>query len=421
MISGVCMGCGVLSKYGLQLALGRTLGISDYGLFAQTFACSQIAGALCVLGLDVAAVRFLPVYIENGSKDTVKQFWSFGKRSITLCGSMLALIAFVVSLTGLKTSAPLATLTAGLLLGVVVAGNNFRVGVLRGLGCPVSSLLTGHVYWPFIVTSGVVGLGWLGWEWTAWQALVFVGFVYCGVRLAQDMLIKREIVKSLPLPSSQGSGPAVWRATIIPYTVISIASKALLVVDVIIVGWMLGETIGGGYAAAAKIASIVSFAVVAVLYLAAPAMSRAFAVNAEPGVVRIARRTSLVTVLLVVILIVPLGVWAEPVLRLFGDGYAEYAAILRILLWGHLAAAIGAPSIWALLAVGRESIVLRIDTVTVLATVCMGIWGAAINGCAGVAVVVCLGLAARSGAGIFWARHKLGEWCVGLKTLSYVP
>jgi len=230
------------------------------------------------------------------------------------------------------------TFLVGLAMVPVLALLQTRSSVARGLGLIASALL------PYAVVRNatvvvVVGLA-LAWSlaldpWLAMLAALL------GAALALTLVTVR--IRTV-VPRGHVHAPTAdvrhaWRDTMLPLLMLAGIQELLNQTDVLMLGWLADATSVGIYAVASRIAQASAFAVAAINVIFAPTISVLYGRGDTAGLQQMVTTTAWWNLLSTLAFAVPMFVFAEPLLGVFGAGFTAGEMALRTLLIGQVAGA----------------------------------------------------------------------------------
>lgn len=230
----------IILGLGQAVMLARTLGATDYGMFATAMGVSAILAAIAVGGFDQYAVRELSRLRADGDLPTALAFIRFGNRAALaaslLAGAGLALVAGAYA--GAESDwrntfmlAAAATPLATLLL--------LRDGQLRGLGAVVIAQVPIAMVRPGAMIA-LLGAFWMaGLPMTALQGMVaWLLACFTAIVLASAVLHSR--IPSLGVSGPAPTLPLKWLVNASPFlgatVVVIIFSQVLTLMLAVLVG-----------------------------------------------------------------------------------------------------------------------------------------------------------------------------------------
>lgn len=360
-----------------QVQLARLAGKESYGVYAAAMVWVSLLALLARLGLDTAALRFVPAYLATGRDGLARGFMAASLKAVLLAAVLLG--------AGLAASAwacgsSVEVIAAFLVAGILVPAScwaQMLAAFLRALERPVASLLLLSAVHPAFVMLGAAAVfltsGSLGAPAMAWTCLGAFAVVIAvgGIFLRGS-------------PAGGGGKPEaetrLWLSTAFPLFLISLWQLLLSQADQLMIGPLLGTGELGVYRAASCIAALCTFGVEVADFLAAPAIARLHATADKRGLqaasVR-ACRLALAVALPVFAVMVLGGRW---ILGLFGPGFDAAYGPLVILAAGNLAMAGAGPVGYLMTMTGRQTqaavlIGASALLVIVLCAVLIPIWG----------------------------------------------
>ncbi len=151
MIHGAGLGLTFLA----QILLARTLGPSDYGIYAFVLSWLMILAGLATIGFDRAAVRFVAGYVELRAWAALRGFSDMATRLVTIVALSVAGLAIIVALVvPLEPEIPLQALLLGAVAIPFLTFVRLESGRMRGYGAVIRALFPDYV-----VRDGLVVLG----------------------------------------------------------------------------------------------------------------------------------------------------------------------------------------------------------------------------------------------------------------------
>jgi O-antigen/teichoic acid export membrane protein len=340
--------------------VSRELGATGYGTFAFALACARVLGSISNLGLSALTVRYVADYAEH-------ERWSRLRGLVTRLNQVVGL----VSLGAIVVAAVVGTLVLdrdsdvyvpfliGLLTVPLVVLTTQRQNVLQGLHRVILARIPETLVAPAIVIGLVLlalaaGVGLTAenvlWITVASQALAFALGVWF-------------LFRALP-PAVRAANPEyehrVWLRVGIPLFVMGIVSAANAQVGVIVLG-AIGESADAGvYAVAVRASAFVSFVMLAATYPLMPALARLRSVGDETAYRDTVMSATRSVVLVSAPIVVGLLVFAGPILDIFGSGFSEGAAAVRILVVGEVVRLLVAVIAIGMLMSGEERLATKI-------------------------------------------------------------
>nr|MBA4116274.1 polysaccharide biosynthesis C-terminal domain-containing protein [Rubrobacter sp.] len=219
-------------------------------------------------------------------------------------------------------------------------------------------------------------------------------YVYAGaalvVSLAGSAWLWRSLRRGVPSEGRAASPEfetRVWMAVALPMVFGGLGQLLMNRLDVVMLGALAGSESVGLYSAALRFALLNVFVLQAANVVAAPLVASAFHSGRLRQARSILRQTTLIATLGALPLFVVMMLYPRALLGLFGPGFEEGAALLRVLALGRLAAVAAGPVASALLMTGREREFARVTGVLVVLNVVGNLVAIPILGAMGAALV----------------------------------
>jgi O-antigen/teichoic acid export membrane protein len=178
--------------------------------------------------------------------------------------------------------------------------------------------------------------------------------------------------RTLPPSSAPSTQPIGWRsllATAMPMYGSAIADVVMTFSDVLILGLFVTATDVGIYTAAARTALLTRFLLLANSAVAAPRFAALHAAQDHAGLAKLALRSTLLTTVASVPLLLMFLLFPEKILSLFGPQFEAGAQVLMVLTLGQFVNAATGPVGYLLNMSGYHRIEGRIAVVGALMTV----------------------------------------------------
>ena len=337
-------GAGSLLLVATQAVLARLLGVGEYGIYAYALTVAQVLAVPAVLGLDTAAVRYAASYRVEERWGLLRGFFRFAER--TALGAAVAVglaAAAVVWAIGGALSPRLApTLWVAFAALPAMAVVAVRCGALQGQRRVVLARLPDHVLRP-LALAGSAALAWsLAGGLRAGEAMALYLAASVVAAAVAGWLLGRE------LPATARAEPREarrreWLRVSAPLFLVAQMRFLLHQTDVLLVGALVGTTEAGIYAAASRLARLVSFGLLAGNSIAAPLISELHTKGDRPGLQRVVTLASWGATVSSLVFAAVLVAGGGFLLRAFGREFAAGATVLAILALGQLVNAATGP------------------------------------------------------------------------------
>ena len=334
---------GMALAFVVQLALARVLGAEQFGAFALAATWLNVLVVLASLGLDSAALRFLPAHAARGEREHVASF-TWASLLIVLASSFViaGATALVLDHLGDRLSpAVAATFLATLALvparSVLLQATACLQEMTRVVAAKALPLLV--IPLALLLLTLAVSLSRPDWLSAASTTGIHLGVTVLVMTWAVRLAIRphdAEVARaSVPLPLLRD-----WLGAALPLLAIATLQLLLTQVDKLMVGAYLGAEPAGLYVAASQVASAVAFGITAVNVLLAPTISDLHAAGRRADLQRILTFASRgVLVYSIPVMLVLVG-WGHEVLALFDPSFRRGHVVVIVLGLSQLAIAL---------------------------------------------------------------------------------
>ena len=365
----VVRGAGAGLGFGFNVALARVLGADGLGVYHLSLTFALIASVVGRIGMDPAMLKFgAPSYAANDGQRLAAVHRIGIGTAAGGCGVVAACTFAAADWLATAVYAdpaiaqPLRLMSLALvpfallnLYGELLKAGQHQAlsSFIQGAALPMVSLLllflfagkltdaSGAAAIYAVATTLVCGLSWVLWR------------------------------RTVPPRNSLTTEPVKFRtllATAMPMYGSAIADVVMTFSDVLILGMFATATDVGVYTAAARTALLMRFLLLANSSVAAPRFAALHAANDAEGVARLALRSTLLTTVSSVPLLLIFLVFPEKILALFGPQFEAGAQVLIVLSIGQFVNAMTGPVGYLLNMSGFQRIEGRIAVVGALMT-----------------------------------------------------
>lgn len=336
---------GTALTFASQVVLARVMGDGGYGAYAFLFSLLSLFVIPAKLGADIAGVRFVSEYRAGGDRALLAAYVRYTLRLVA-AASVVAGVAWVLVLLvgalrpeGVGTGAQLLAVAALPLFAVV----RFAEGALRGDERFAVAFAPFAVLWPALLIAGALALRAAADGPPSVGAVLAVQLaVFAVVAAVQGAALARLARAAVPAATGPEQRRA-WRRSTFVLGLYSAFTLVLGQLDIVTVGALVDTRRAGQYAAAWRVASLISGFLIALNLVLAPAVARLWVARdlrrmqqlLDVGVAGVVAASALATAVIVVL--------REPVLGAFGDGFTAAAGVLVVLCLAQVANAVGGP------------------------------------------------------------------------------
>lgn len=384
--------------------LARLLGPAEYGVYAIALSGVNLAATVAVLGLPMLVTREVAANAEREKWGRLKGILGATHRWTLL--AVLAIVGwttilFVGGVAKPPVSWPLTIIA--MLLVAVGAFNQLRAAILRGLNRVILAdipelllrpavmlVLLGCVYFTAIHAGAVHALG---------LQLVAGGFALAAGTWWLATRQPASLKTAAPEPIQSG-----WLLVALPFLGIALIGALEGQVSLYLLGYLGGAEQAGLFQAANQLVGLIVIGLVAVNMPLQPKLAVAWARGDKQYAQRLITETARMGTAIALAGTLVIMVFAEAVLRIYGDQYVEAAHTMRILAVGQMVnAAAGSCGILLMMA-GHQNVVMRGTALALLINVIVAYFTIPVYGAVGGALATMLAMASWN---VYFAAYSI--------------
>lgn len=384
--------------------LARLLSLEAYGILAQVLAAATTLATILTLGTPSLLTREIAAHRAHKKWSLMKGivYWSYRK---VLLASFVATMA---SLIILLVYAPLSWRLPGVFgitMAVFLAVNLLRAAVLRGLNQVVVADVPEAIVQPLAVL-GFIGLTL---HFATQDGVVWAVTIQLAGTLCASLLGLLVLYKSWPPTCRKASAVMMthqWKRHATIFFLIGGLSIVEGQIAVLLTGVLAGSEQAGLFQAGNRLVSVVVFGLAAVN---APLMPKLAAAWAKGDLLRsqvLVTQAMKIGMTVAFSIAVPLLVFPDWFLGLFGEAYKQSTTAVRILVVGQIINAAAGPCGLVLAMTGYQSKALGALSVAVAVNLLTNLWLTKDLGVVGAATAVTASLIIWNALMAYWAwRH----------------
>jgi O-antigen/teichoic acid export membrane protein len=357
--------------FGTQIILARVLGTESFGIYAYATTWLLLLTLASLLGLHTSTIRFVSEYQGLQEWGLLRGYLRRSQQVTLLTSSAIGLVVAVSVHTLRHTFGPELTLALELASLAIPAFALLHVqsAVLRGLKRIVASLVPIEVVRPVLIAAGAASL-----------------FLFAGTRPGAPSALAINLSATLAalgltltalrhsLPSEVHREPAQYRSrewvrVALPVWLVTAFSLVLSDIGIIMVGSLLGPRQSGTYAAAVRLASLLSFGLIAVSTIAAPMMGELHAQGRRRELQRLLTLSARAATAFALPIALVLAVSGRLLLRLFGPDFTEAYPSLLIIVVAQLANSLSGSTLLLMLMTGDQNRAAKIFAISAVLNV----------------------------------------------------
>lgn len=332
--------------YVLQIALARTLGADEYGIFAYAWAWVTIGGFIGTFGLGQISVRFLASYSESGDSAHAMGFirvslQTLGSGTILVALGSLAIIQLNPELPGQVYFAPI---VLALVTFPLFALGDLAEGYARSQGWNMLALAPPYILRQLLLLAIIPLLYWLGATPSATIAMGAALLATAITSLAQMAIVLRRLLAGMPVKTVERRLTRVWFIAAWPVLLADAAQVLRQNADVLILAFYAEPAQIALYFAATRVASLLGLVEFAVGAAAAHRFARV-PEGSNTSVLRgLANEAAMLTFWPTLVAAIAISATAPLILSVFGAEYITSAPLVGILAIGYVVRAIIGPA-----------------------------------------------------------------------------
>lgn len=363
MKAGALIAFGKLTMFTLHLLLARKMGAEVYGQFNLVWTVATIAALVLSFGVPTAVMRFLARYRAAANKQEEK--------GIVLFGLTIGVgTAFITLISGLsiiwlgsfeKHTTELILLST--LLTMPLIFSLIRAGLVRAFDQTAMALLPKEVAFPLFSIL-----------------LLLTVRLENKVEAISGIILVLMIVEAVALAHFLGRFVRPYKAVTalirtkewIKVSLSLVFSRLMFYginrIDLLVLGVYATAADLGAYAVAINIALIAQLVVHIITIVLAPRFSATFATGDQSETAKVLKEGIAMAAVGGTIVCSILVIFAEPIVRLFGDEFEQAVPLVRILALGQFLNTLTGPVASCLNMTAHERLVAVISLVSTLVT-----------------------------------------------------
>jgi O-antigen/teichoic acid export membrane protein len=354
---------GILAGFVAQVVLARALGAEPFGVYVYVYNWMILLQILGRLGLGTASLRFVAAFAAREDWPRLRGYLQTTSLVVALASAVVATstAAFARWLAPDLSDAMRETIWVGCLALPIYTFLQVGSYVLRGF----KRILASQAPMALVQPLALVLLVWTVFSWggapPGAPAAMLLNLVSAAVAAA---FLLAGLVASTP-PGVRGvrahREARSWLGVAMPLLVLNALQVSTQRVDILLLGYLVGPVEAGIYAPAARVATTLSFGLVAVNAWAAPLISERHARGDRPGLEHLVRLSARGIFFFTLPLTVAVVAFGEPILELFGPEFVRGYRPLLLLALGQLVNALTGPVGLLLTMTGRQNTALVIS------------------------------------------------------------
>lgn len=338
---------GKAISYVVQLVLARLLGVDGYGVYIYVLTIISMLSIFSTMGFDSGLLKYLALY---RSRQQWALFSGLLRRSIQIPLVLSVITALVVIFTASSVDRVAAnhelysTLVVGSISLPLFTLLKILQSVFRSQKQIALALFPNEIALPFLLVAGAGALSIFGvLQLNSLRVITYHAIIAACVLTFFAVICFRQLSGLFDVTSAPHFKTGEWVRTAGSLLLISGMNIILAQTDVMLIGFFRGTTDAGIYAIAAKIAILVTFGLQIGNQIIAPMISEFYHAGDEKKLQEVVSLGTLISTVFAVFVVLVIGVFAGPLLGLFGDGFIGGKVTLYILAGGQMVNALMGP------------------------------------------------------------------------------
>lgn len=346
---------GLVLAFLCHLVLSRALGANEYGQYMIAVGWAMVLVIPSRMGLDNSVLRFATIYREQGKAGDFRGLIRFSLGAISVAGAVIVAILLLAKADAVP---PLVPISWGLIAGMALLVPSLAIlgwmsALVRTANYIFASQFYEQVFRPLLLMAAVVVAILAGGGINSGQAMLLTGATVIFVTVGLGIHARR-IFAGLPPGRPSFEHRSEWLTVSWPLFLMAIIQELLNQVDLILLGLLSNATQAAYFAASMRLASLVTFGLVAIGTVSAPLIASAYNRNDLGELARIATMSARFATMVAATVAAVLVIAGKPALGLFGPGFDNAYPALLVLLVGGVANSVTGTVGYLLTMTGRE-------------------------------------------------------------------
>jgi O-antigen/teichoic acid export membrane protein len=341
------------------ILLARLLGPAEFGVYSIVFSAVNVGATLAVLGLPMLVTREVAASAEHGQWNKLKGTLSSSHRwTFAASFTLLAITAMVIAADIIKPGVSWAVIGLGMLLVPLIAFNQLRAAILRGLHWVILADIPELLLRPLVLFAILGGAYLTSANVNAGHALgIQLAAVVLSLALGTWWLVTLQPDK-LKTAAPETPGHA-WLLQSLPFLGIAVVTMLEGQVSLYMLGYLAGAEQAGLFFAANQLVSLIVIGLVAVNMPLQPRVAAAWSRGDKIKVQRLVTEAARLGTGIALVGALAMLFFPEIILHLYGSQFAEASGALRILAVGQIFNAAAGSCGVLLMMTGHQRVVMQ--------------------------------------------------------------
>ncbi len=334
-----------LVALGSQVLLARWMGRFEFGVYIYVWTWVLMIGSLSDVGLSTAARRFIPEYTELNEPDQLRGFLTGGRWLALALSTGIALIgvAGVVLLEPWIDNFALIPLYLACVIIPITGVSALQNGIAQAYNWPMLALVPFFIGRQLLFTAAIGAAWFLGYMVNAVTAMIVAIAASWAVTVAQLLVLNRRLAQTVP-PGPKRYAPRTWLGTSLPILMVEGFYLMLTYVDILALERFRPPEEVAVYYAGARILSVVAFVYFAIAGATTHRFTQYYVSGNHERLASFFNETIRWTFWPSLAACGIILVFGQPLLSLFGEGFASGYWVMFILAIGMMARAAVGPA-----------------------------------------------------------------------------
>lgn len=328
---------GIIAVWGLNIFLARKLGVEQFGIFVYVTALLNIFVIISLFGFDNVIVRYGASYNVLKQWDLLKGLLRFSDHLILIITSSISIVGLILlyAIRHKLNTDLFFTLCIACFISPFLSLIYLRQALLQSYRMPIKALIPNKILRPLFLFLLVLFFVILNKKLLSFEVMLLSFLNVVLVYIIIHIWCKKTILTNI-YECDYREEKKEWISVSFPMWIIASMRFSIKQIDIILVGGILGTTMGGIYAISSKLTTLIAFAFRSVNFYIAPQISHFYATNNKKELQKqlsYANKYSFVFALIVTIIMFFSG---ESLLSFFGVEFRKGATVLKILIFSQL-------------------------------------------------------------------------------------
>ncbi len=401
VVASMILPAGLALNFFMHVVLARVLTINDFGIISVVISMCNILACGLTLGFATSLLKFIPQYQIVNDHFSISGLLKFSFLLISVISVGVQILLFLVSMSIYGENTKIVLMLISILI-LPISIDLWRESVIRSFRFVVQSILPKQVIAPLIVIFVAIYFDHLNATntITIYSLSITVLFVFSITFFFKKINYSKEY-------NVQKYRSKEWLHTSLPMLFINLAKVGITRWDIIFIAILLNYQSAGVYAAAAKIAFLVSIILRIIELVAAPLISHSFHAKNNIEVSRLLNFSMVSGVIIGVPVFIIISFNAAYILEIFGGNFIVGETVLKILIIGQLINLITGPGGIVLQMIGKERVQARIIFIAAIISITLNLILIKYFGLIGAASATTIVLVCQNIVTLFIARKAL--------------